>query len=42
MNPIPDNWQDGLEHLTYVAYRFSAYTLLNWGDDVAILAFMFC
>jgi hypothetical protein len=42
MNPVPVNWQDGLEHLTYVAYRFSAYTLLNWGDDVAILAFMFC
>jgi hypothetical protein len=42
MNSVPVNWQGGLDHLTYVAYRFSAYTLLNWGDDVAILAFMFC
>jgi hypothetical protein len=35
-------WQDGLEQLTYAAYRFSGYALLNWADDVAILAFMFC
>lgn len=36
------NWQDGLEQLTYAAYRFSGYALLNWADDVAILAFLFC
>jgi hypothetical protein len=24
------------------AYRLAGYALLNWGDDVAILAFMFC
>ena len=24
------------------AYRFATYALLNWADDAAILAFMFC
>jgi hypothetical protein len=42
MNLVRVHWQDGLAQLTCLAYRFSAYTLLNWGDDVAILAFMFC
>jgi len=35
-------WPNTLEQLTYSLYRFSAYALLNWADDAAILAFMFC
>ena len=35
-------WPGTLEQLTYRLYRFSAYALLNWADDAAILAFMFC
>ncbi len=35
-------WPSGLEQLTYGLYRFSSYALLNWADDAAILAFMFC
>ena len=31
-----------VELITYGLYRLSAYALLNWTDDVAILAFMFC
>ncbi len=30
------------EALIYNLYRFSGYALLNWADDAAILAFMFC
>jgi hypothetical protein len=30
------------EHFTALAYRISAYALMNLGDDVAILALMFC
>jgi hypothetical protein len=26
----------------FLAYRWSGYALLNWADDAAILAFMFC
>lgn len=36
------SWQEGVEQLTCGLYRLSAYALLNWTDDVAILAFMFC
>ena len=25
-----------------LAYRLAGYALLNWADDAAILAFMFC
>jgi hypothetical protein len=32
----------GMEQLTYGLYRVAAYALLNWADDAAILAFMFC
>jgi len=32
------SWQDGVEQLTCSLYRVSAYALLNWTDDVAILA----
>jgi hypothetical protein len=35
-------WPNGMEQLTYGLYRLSAYALLNWADDAAILAFMFC
>lgn len=35
-------WSESMEQLTYSLYRFSAYALLNWADDAAILAFMFC
>ena len=31
-----------LEQLIYSLFPFSAYALLHWADDVAILAFMFC
>ena len=27
---------------TFQAYRLAGYALLNWADDAAILAFMFC
>ncbi len=27
---------------TFHAYRLAGYALLNWADDAAILAFMFC
>jgi hypothetical protein len=26
----------------YLAYRFSAYVLMNLGEDAAMVAFMFC
>ena len=35
-------WPNHLEQLTYSLYRFCTYALLNWADDAAILAFMFC
>ena len=28
--------------LSFLAYRWSGYALLNWADDPAILAFVFC
>jgi len=33
---------DLIEPATALAYRLSAYVLLNWGDDAAMLALMFC
>ena len=38
----PLAWPSSMEPLTYSLYRFSSYALLNWADDAAILAFMFC
>ena len=37
MNPHPL-----IEQATMLAYRLAGYALLNWADDAAILAFMFC
>jgi hypothetical protein len=31
-----------MEIITFHAYRLAGYALLNWADDAAILAFMFC
>jgi len=31
-----------IEQATVWAYRLAGYALLNWADDAAILAFMFC
>ena len=31
-----------LETITVVAYRWSAYALMNWADDAALLALIFC
>jgi hypothetical protein len=30
------------ERLVFEAYRLGGYALLNWAEDPAILAFMFC
>ena len=30
-----------LDYACYLAYRMSAYVLMNLGDDVAMAAFMF-
>jgi hypothetical protein len=30
------------ELVMFHAYRLAGYALLNWADDAAILAFMFC
>ena len=31
-----------IEPATALAYRLAAYALLNWGDDAAMLALLFC
>jgi hypothetical protein len=31
-----------LDAVVYHTYRLAGYALLNWADDAAILAFMFC
>ncbi len=31
-----------IEHAVYTAYRLGAYALLNWADDPALLAIVFC
>lgn len=34
--------QDFMTQAALLAYRIGAYMLLNWADDAAILAMMFC
>jgi hypothetical protein len=36
------NFEYHAELAMFHAYRVAGYALLNLGDDVAILAFMFC
>jgi len=31
-----------MEHAIFWAYRASAHALLNWADDPALLAIVFC
>ena len=31
-----------IDQAMVLAYRLAGYALLNWADDAAILAFMFC
>ena len=38
----PLNSADLSAWLAFLAYRWSGYALLNWADDPAILAFVFC
>jgi hypothetical protein len=41
---MSETWvgSEPFEALIYNLYRLSGYALLNWADDAAILAFMFC
>jgi hypothetical protein len=36
------SWSPTLENALYLSYRFSAYVLINLGEDAALVAFMFC
>jgi hypothetical protein len=36
------NTEQLITFATFHAYRLAGYALLNWADDAAILAFMFC
>ena len=36
------NASDLIEQAVALAYRLAGYALLNWADDAALLALMFC
>jgi hypothetical protein len=31
-----------IDHAVMLAYRWAGYALLNWADDAAMLALVFC
>ncbi len=37
-----DRWLAHLELLEWAAYRMASHALLNWMDDPALLAIVFC
>lgn len=36
------SFNDLAEQATLLAWRWAGYALLNWADDAAIMALMFC
>lgn len=39
---MPAVFEQGLDLALYAAYRLAGHALLNWVDDPALLALVFC